>query len=171
MNWPETVCPATGQIVIRRIASPASPQSIGISCSSVHQASHFRAKRRAAFYTVLLAPKSRPAWATGSVWKSDRATISRHPPPDRAQDIIAQKVAWKRRQFQMIGANLDYVIIVQSCHFDFNLKRLERYLVMVTEGGAEPYILLTKTDLLAPAALAAQMAEIHAGGNIRTACR
>lgn len=66
--------------------------------------------------------------------------------------------------WQMIAANVDYVVVVQSCHFDFNLNRLERYLVMVREGGSEPYILLTKTDLVAPEVLAAQLAEIHSGG-------
>ncbi len=64
----------------------------------------------------------------------------------------------------MIAANVDYVVIVQSCHFDFNLKRLERYLVMVTDGGAEPYLLLTKTDLVDPAVLAAQVAELRSAG-------
>ncbi len=67
-------------------------------------------------------------------------------------------------EYQMIAANVDYVVIVQSCHFDFNLKRLERYLVMVMEGGAEPYILLSKTDLVDSAVLAAQLAEIGAAG-------
>jgi len=38
--------------------------------------------------------------------------------------------------------------IVQSCHYDFNVQRLERYLVMVSEGQIEPVILLTKTDLV-----------------------
>ncbi|WP_224981602.1 ribosome small subunit-dependent GTPase A [Geomonas agri] len=65
---------------------------------------------------------------------------------------------------QMIAANIDYVIIVQSCHFDFNLNRLQRYLVMVTEGGATPFILLTKTDLVEPDVLTAQLAQIRAAG-------
>lgn len=64
-------------------------------------------------------------------------------------------------EYQMIAANMDCVVIVQSCHFDFNLKRLERYLVMVIDGGAEPHILLTKTDLVDPVVLAAQLAEIR----------
>jgi ribosome biogenesis GTPase len=55
-------------------------------------------------------------------------------------------------------------MIVQSCHYDFNLKRLERYLVMVGDGGAEACILLTKTDRVGPGVLAAQMAEIRAAG-------
>jgi ribosome biogenesis GTPase len=64
----------------------------------------------------------------------------------------------------MIAANVDYVIIVQSCHFDFNLKRLERYLVMVRDGGAQPYVLLTKTDLVEPAVLDSQVSEIRSAG-------
>lgn len=77
---------------------------------------------------------------------------------------LRRKSAGNAIEYQMIAANLDYVVIVQSCHFDFNLKRLERYLVMVKDGGAEPYILLTKTDLVNPAVLAEQLAEIRSAG-------
>jgi len=51
---------------------------------------------------------------------------------------LRRKSAGNVIEYQMIAANVDYVAIVQSCHFDFNLKRLERYLVMVMDGGAEP---------------------------------
>jgi ribosome biogenesis GTPase len=77
---------------------------------------------------------------------------------------LRRKAAGNAIEYQMIAANVDYVVIVQSCHFDFNLKRLERYLVMVLDGGAEPYILLTKTDLVDPVELAAQVAEIRSAG-------
>ncbi len=77
---------------------------------------------------------------------------------------LRRKSAGNVVEYQMIAANVDYVIIVQSCHLDFNMKRLERYLVMVTEGGAEPCIVLTKTDLVDPAVLAAQLAEIRSAG-------
>ncbi|MDD3763160.1 MAG: ribosome small subunit-dependent GTPase A [Nevskiales bacterium] len=77
---------------------------------------------------------------------------------------LHRKSAGHSIELQMIAANVDYVVIVQSCEWDFNLKRLERYLVMVREGGAEPYILLTKTDLVDPAVLAAQLDEIAAAG-------
>jgi len=77
---------------------------------------------------------------------------------------LRRKSAGKVIAYQMIAANVDYVVIVQSCHFDFNLKRLERYLVMVMDGGAEPYILLTKIDLVDPAGLAAQLDEIRSAG-------
>jgi ribosome biogenesis GTPase len=67
-------------------------------------------------------------------------------------------------EYQMIAANVDFVIVVQSCHYDFNLKRLERYLVMVKDGGAIPLVLLTKIDLMAPDVLAAQIADIRSAG-------
>jgi ribosome biogenesis GTPase len=84
--------------------------------------------------------------------------------------LIERRTSLRRRsagnviEYQMIAANVDYVVVVQSCHFDFNLKRLERYLVMVMEGGAEPHILLTKTDLVDSAVLTAQLAEIRSAG-------
>ena len=48
----------------------------------------------------------------------------------------------------MIAANIDVAFVIQSCHFDFNVRRLERYLVMVREGHIEPVLLLTKIDLV-----------------------
>jgi len=77
---------------------------------------------------------------------------------------LRRKSAGDLTEPQMIAANIDAVLIVQSCHFDFNPKRLERYLVMVMEGGAEPYILLTKTDLVSPDVLARQMLDIESLG-------
>lgn len=77
---------------------------------------------------------------------------------------LRRKSAGNSVEHQVIAANLDYVVIVQSCQFDFNLNRLERYLVMVMDGGAEPCILLTKTDLVDPTVLASQLAEIAAAG-------
>lgn len=84
--------------------------------------------------------------------------------------ILERRTSLRRRSvgdavgYQMIAANVDTVIIVQSCHYDFNLKRLERILVMVTEGGAEPYVLLTKTDLVEPGVVASQVAQIREAG-------
>lgn len=64
--------------------------------------------------------------------------------------VLRRKAAGREVEFQMIAANIDTAFIVQSCHFDFNLARLERYLVMVRDGGIEPVVLLTKTDLITP---------------------
>ena len=85
-------------------------------------------------------------------------------------DVLARKTTLARKapgdlvDYQMIAANVDTVFIVQSCHYDFNLKRLERYLVMVLDGGAMPCILLTKTDLVGREVLSAQLAQIRSAG-------
>lgn len=86
------------------------------------------------------------------------------------QAVLERRTALRRRgvggasRAQMIAANVDTVIIVMSCHFDFNVNRLERYLVMVRDGGAQPWVLLTKTDLVTPQTLAGQLEQIRAAG-------
>ncbi len=77
---------------------------------------------------------------------------------------LGRKAAGESVEFQRIAANVDVVVIVQSCHYDFNLKRLERYLVMVREGGATPCVLLTKTDLVEPEVLADQLDQLRRAG-------
>lgn len=48
---------------------------------------------------------------------------------------------------QAVAANFDYVFIMASLNFDFNLKRLERYLTLAWQSGAVPAVVLTKADL------------------------
>jgi ribosome biogenesis GTPase / thiamine phosphate phosphatase len=62
--------------------------------------------------------------------------------------FLRRKAAGANVEFQMIAANIDTAFIVQSCYFDFNPRRLDRYLVMAADGGVEPVIMLTKTDLI-----------------------
>ena len=64
------------------------------------------------------------------------------------KSFLRRRSPGKNIEFQMIAANIDVAFIVQSCHYDFNVQRLERYLVMVNGGHIEPVILLTKTDLI-----------------------
>jgi len=63
--------------------------------------------------------------------------------------FLRRKTAGENVDFQMIAANIDAAFIVQSCHFDFNPHRMDRYLVMAADGRVEPIIILTKTDLIA----------------------
>lgn len=85
-------------------------------------------------------------------------------------DVLPRKSFLRRKrpggnvEFQMIAANIDVAFIVQSCHFDFNVRRLERYLVMTSEGHIEPVVLLTKTDLISPEALEQLISKIHHSG-------
>jgi len=75
--------------------------------------------------------------------------------------FLRRKTAGKKIDYQMIAANIDTAFIIQSGDNDFNLRRLERYLVMVREGHIEPVILLSKSDLLSATDLDRHLAEIQ----------
>ena len=66
---------------------------------------------------------------------------------------FSRKVAGTTTEQQVVAANIDTALIVQSCHYDFNVRRLDRYLVMANDGGIQPLIVLTKCDLIAPGEL------------------
>ncbi|WP_426266609.1 GTPase RsgA [Sphingomonas sp. LHG3443-2] len=51
------------------------------------------------------------------------------------------------RRVQPIAANVDTLFVVTSCNQDFNVARIERYLVLAGETGVRPVIVLTKADL------------------------
>lgn len=61
--------------------------------------------------------------------------------------VLKRKTAGNRVDYQLIAANIDTVLIIQPCDLDFRPSKLERYLVAVREGGIEPVILLSKSDL------------------------
>lgn len=80
------------------------------------------------------------------------------------KSFLHRKSAGKNIELQMIAANIDVAFIVQSCHYDFNVSRLERYLVMANEGHVEPLLVLTKTDLVTAAELEQLISAIRRGG-------
>ncbi len=87
------------------------------------------------------------------------------------RSFLRRKAAGRDVEFQMIAANIDVAFIVQSCHFDFNVQRLERYLVMARDGHVEPAVLLTKTDLVTADALEQLVGRIGARGvNAQIVC-
>jgi ribosome biogenesis GTPase len=49
---------------------------------------------------------------------------------------------------QVIAANVETIVIVMGMTEDYNIRRLERYLVIVRESGARPVIVLNKADLI-----------------------
>ena len=61
--------------------------------------------------------------------------------------LFKRQAPGKGRRLQLIAANVDTLFIVASCNQDFNLARLERYLVLAREVGVRPIIVLTKADL------------------------
>jgi ribosome biogenesis GTPase len=62
------------------------------------------------------------------------------------KSLFSRKAAGSKVQEQLIAANVDTLFIVCSLNQDFNLSRIERYLALAHEAGAEPVIVLSKAD-------------------------
>jgi ribosome biogenesis GTPase len=75
--------------------------------------------------------------------------------------FLRRKSAGNKVDYQMIASNIDVAFIMQSCDLNFNLRRMERYLVMVNEGHVEPVILLSKSDLVSVEELEKRMQEVR----------
>lgn len=97
-------------------------------------------------------------WVTAQFYNNDTAAIIHRVFPRKT--LLRRKTAGENVDYQMIAANLDTAFIVQSCHFDFNPRRLDRYLVMAADGHVEPCVILTKTDLISRDALEQKIAII-----------
>lgn len=69
---------------------------------------------------------------------------------------------------QAIAANVDVMLIVSGLDAEFNLHRIERYLVVAAEAGVTPVVLLTKADLCTEVqpALAAVRQRLPAAGAV-----
>ena len=78
--------------------------------------------------------------------------------------FLRRKCPGKTVDFQMIATNLDVGFIMQSCHYDFNVRRLDRYCVVANEGGIKPIIILSKTDLITPEELNELVGSIREAG-------
>ena len=85
-------------------------------------------------------------WVAAQYYNHGAAAIIHRVLPRKT--FLRRKTAGEIVDFQMIAANIDTAFIVQSCHFDFNPRRLDRYLVMAADGHVEPIVILTKTDLI-----------------------
>ncbi len=97
-------------------------------------------------------------WVTVRYHNDDTEAIIQAVLPRKT--FLRRKTAGESIDFQMIVANVDTAFIVQSCHYDFNPQRLDRYLVMAADGQVEPVIILTKTDLIGQDQLDQQLASI-----------
>jgi ribosome biogenesis GTPase / thiamine phosphate phosphatase len=60
---------------------------------------------------------------------------------------FSRRVAGKTIAEQVIAANVDLAVIVCGLDGDFNVRRLERYLVLARESGGDALIVLNKSDL------------------------
>jgi ribosome biogenesis GTPase len=113
------------------------------------------------FYFQIESPVDLPCvgdWVIIQYHSNDTAAIIHEVFPRKT--FLRRKSAGEKVDFQMIAANIDVAFIVQACHFDFNVRRMDRYLVMAADGGVEPIVVLTKTDLISPEELEQMLAVI-----------
>ena len=68
------------------------------------------------------------------------------------KSLFVRKAAGTSKTEQVVAANIDTVFLCMSLNNDFNLRRMERYLAVAWESGADPVVLLTKADLCEDAA-------------------
>jgi len=63
------------------------------------------------------------------------------------QSLLKRGGAGNDARPQFLAANVATLGIVSSCNADFNLARLERYLVIAADAGCLPLVILTKADM------------------------
>ncbi len=61
---------------------------------------------------------------------------------------LSRKAPGAKTEKQLLATNIDYALVVQSLDRNFNLMRLERYLVQLAACSIQPVIILNKADLI-----------------------
>ena len=85
-------------------------------------------------------------WVYAQLFDDDSLAIIHDILPRKS--LLKRKASGKKVDYQLIAANIDFAIIMQSFDSNFNLRRLERYLVMINEGKITPAVFLSKSDLI-----------------------
>jgi ribosome biogenesis GTPase len=98
-------------------------------------------------------------WVLANFYDENTLSIIHHLLPRKS--LLKRKTPGKKIDFQLIAANIDVAFIVQSLDADFNLRRLERYLVMAKESNIQPIALLSKSDLFKAEDIEKKIAQIH----------
>jgi ribosome biogenesis GTPase len=64
------------------------------------------------------------------------------------RSAVVRSTSSKRSEGQVLAANLDYAVVCVSLAAELDLGRLERFVSLAWESGAEPVVVLTKADLV-----------------------
>ena len=100
-------------------------------------------------------------WVVLRHWPDRRTTLECVLPRRTA---LIRRTADKDASGQVLAANMDTVAVVEPMHPEPDAARLERLLALAWESGAEPLIVLTKSDTSSdPEAVARQLAELAPG--------
>ncbi|MFD7923939.1 ribosome small subunit-dependent GTPase A [Streptomyces sp. NPDC059740] len=66
---------------------------------------------------------------------------------------LVRSASSKRSEGQVLAANVDHAVVAVSLAVETDLGRVERFVALAWESGARPVVVLTKSDLVADAAL------------------
>jgi len=79
--------------------------------------------------------------------------VAVEPSPPTVRHVLERRTVLRRADptgaLQVLGANVDTVLVVSSLNRDLDARRLERFVAVAADGGAQPVVVLTKADLLA----------------------
>ena len=81
------------------------------------------------------------------------------------QAILPRKSKFSRKtaglviEEQIVASNVDTVFLISSLNDDLNLRRIERYLLLAWESGANPVVVLSKSDLV-PSTVDTKISEV-----------
>ncbi len=150
----ESPRPTLDELGWRTFFSAQISDDEGLRCDPVRVMAVHRGKIAVAGKGIdkLIAPKHAPGDeeeahpAVGDWMLVDRETSEPVRILTRAS-LFKRRAPGSGRRMQLIAANVDTLFIVASCNEDFNVARLERYLVLAREVGVHPVVVLTKIDL------------------------
>jgi len=141
---------------VHRLFQPYAARGLVLARVAVSQRDH---------YQLFTAAGEIPAEASGALWyrTPDRAGMpvtgdwvaTRVVDPFQAiveavlprKTVFSRRAAGRREDEQPVAANIDLVFLVCGLDADFNLRRLERYMTLAAEAGAEAVVVLNKADL------------------------
>jgi ribosome biogenesis GTPase len=84
-------------------------------------------------------------WVIIQVRESERRATIHGILPRKSK--FSRKTIGSKTEEQIVAANVDTVFLVCGLDGDFNPRRIERYLILAWESGANPVIILNKADL------------------------
>ena len=143
IGWRGEALPATG----RRLARVVAQHRTGYELHDGEQS--FGAQPAGHFLKRSLDPGERPA-------VGDFVEIEPGQPPHIVtvlprRSVLTRAAAGERYARQVIATNIDCVLVLTGLDGDYNPARIERYLSLIEDSGAQPVVLLSKTDLHADA--------------------
>jgi len=84
-------------------------------------------------------------WVAISIYDSTMSIIHKVLP---RKTVLERQAVGKPGEKQIISANIDVALILQSIDNNFNINRLERYLTISYSAGIEPVLVISKIDLV-----------------------